>query len=254
MPGATPLLIGRPILKALKVKMDYETDMISVMGEDWTTALRGTKGEYLIALDDGLTSDTVHGHYLFDYITDDQVANFEQELPLDDLHFYLSQTGRQAPSSLTCAADVSNQELAYYQPSEDGDSADHNHDNLLPAVYSDVPRKLWKALYHSIRASHNMVNETIDNAFRALDRPPVFWEVYSGLGTLSAAMARMGFDVRQFDLPDWNFKRLHDRTAFFDLMDAERPDIVWLAPPCTKWSPLQALNARDQARHGLAPG
>ena len=60
VPGATPLLIGRPILKALKIKMDYETDMISVMGEDWTTALKGTKREYLIALDDGLASDTVH--------------------------------------------------------------------------------------------------------------------------------------------------------------------------------------------------
>ena len=248
VPGSTPMLIGRPILKALKVKMDYETDMISVMGEEWTTALKGTKGEYLIALDDGLTSDTVSGSYLFDYITDDQVANFDQELPLDDLHFYLSETGRQAPSSLKSAVDMSGHEPAYYQPSEDGDFADNTVDNLLPAVYSEVPRKLWKALHHSIRASHNNVNEAIEKAFRALDRPPVFWEVYSGCGNLSAAMAAIGFDVRQFDLPDWNFEKAQDRTLFFDLMDSERPDIIWLAPPCTKWSPLQALNAKDQAR------
>ena len=35
VPGSTPLLI----LKALKVKMDYEGDMTSVMGESWTTSL-----------------------------------------------------------------------------------------------------------------------------------------------------------------------------------------------------------------------
>ena len=39
--GSTPLLVGRPILKALKVKLDYDQDMCSVMGQDPTVALKG---------------------------------------------------------------------------------------------------------------------------------------------------------------------------------------------------------------------
>ena len=48
--GSTPLLVGRPVLKALKVKLDYDQDMCSVMGRDPTVALKGDRGEYLLAL------------------------------------------------------------------------------------------------------------------------------------------------------------------------------------------------------------
>ena len=65
--GEMPVLIGRPILKALKVKMDYDHDKVSIMGEPWAEALVGPKGEYLLALDDGLSPDTLDTEYAFDY-------------------------------------------------------------------------------------------------------------------------------------------------------------------------------------------
>ena len=49
--GSTPLLIGRPILKALKVRVDWNKDMISYDEEDWKPAVKGERGEYLLRLD-----------------------------------------------------------------------------------------------------------------------------------------------------------------------------------------------------------
>eukprot|EP00439_Symbiodinium_sp_Y106_P023353 s6529_g2.t2 len=46
------------------------------MGEDWTTILKGPKGEHLLCLEDGLTEDTLHTNYQFDYVTDDCVEDF----------------------------------------------------------------------------------------------------------------------------------------------------------------------------------
>ena len=43
------------------------------MGEPWTEALVGPKGEYLLALDDGLSPDTLNSEYAFDHVTDDCV-------------------------------------------------------------------------------------------------------------------------------------------------------------------------------------
>ena len=52
--GSKPILMGRPLLKALKVKVDYDTDQVSVIGEPWTSVLQGPKGEHLLALEDRL--------------------------------------------------------------------------------------------------------------------------------------------------------------------------------------------------------
>ena len=64
-------------------------------------------------------------------------------------------------------------------------------------------------------------------------------------------MANRGFAVRTFDLPKWDFTRPADRRAFLRLMHEERPHVVWFAPPCPKWSPLQNLTARGQNQQEL---
>ena len=68
----------------------------------------------------------------------------------------------------------------------------------------------------------------------------VFWEVYSGSAGLSREMEN-GFQVRTFDVPEWDFTKASDRRRFRQLLESERPHAVWLAPPCPKWSPLQNL-------------
>ena len=52
--GNTPLLVGRPLLKALEVQMNYTTTQFSVLGSPWKDVTIGDKGEYLLRLDDGI--------------------------------------------------------------------------------------------------------------------------------------------------------------------------------------------------------
>ena len=48
-----------------------------------------------------------------------------------------------------------------------------------------------------------------------------------------------------FDLTSgWNFEKAHHRKELFKLFYKVCPDFVWLAPPCTVWSPLQNLTER----------
>ena len=74
------------------------------------------------------------------------------------------------------------------------------------------------------------------------DRKPIFWEIYAGEGGLSDAMEKLGDKVRRFDLPDWNFENVADRRRLWKLYVEEAPDVVWIAPPCTLWTPLQTWN------------
>ena len=55
-------------------------------------------------------------------------------------------------------------------------------------------------------------------------------------------MERLGYEVKCFDLPEWNFELLSDRKRLWKLYVEEAPDIVWIAPPCTLWTPLQTWN------------
>ena len=50
--------------------------------------------------------------------------------------------------------------------------------------------------------------------------------------------------VSTFSTPDWDFTRERDRSEFLKLVRKERPHFVFMAPPCTKWSPIQQMNAR----------
>ena len=69
-------------------KIDYDTDQVSIMGEPWTKALQGPKGEYVLALDDGLSEDTLEAEYAFD-VADDFVDTFLADGTLVGIQAYL---------------------------------------------------------------------------------------------------------------------------------------------------------------------
>ena len=87
----------------------------------------------------------------------------------------------------------------------------------------------------------------IEEAMKAVetDRSMIFFEVYVDEGQLSQKLLDKYADVSvaNFSLPEWDFKKNHVRKEFLQLMREERPLHVWLAPPCTKWSVMQNLNA-----------
>ena len=50
IPGDTPFLLGRPVLKHFKIQIDYAADKISIHGGPWTSTTKGPREEYLINL------------------------------------------------------------------------------------------------------------------------------------------------------------------------------------------------------------
>ena len=77
----------------------------------------------------------------------------------------------------------------------------------------------------------------------------LFWEVYVDPGNICEHMVNHYSDVEvaNFSLPDWDFKNAEIRKRFLELMEVEKPHFMWLAPPCTLWSPMQNLNAITEA-------
>ena len=82
--GATPLLVGRPILQALKINMNFQDNQMTILDGPWTEVPIGEKGEYLLRFDDGVEQDPQGEHVAFDYITDESLAAMTNYENLDN--------------------------------------------------------------------------------------------------------------------------------------------------------------------------
>ena len=239
--GNTPLLVGRPILQALKLKMDYDTNKMSIGDGPWTTVTQGEKGEFLLRLDDGVENDPDGNNVDFDYVTDETfnaITNYEDLSDYIDIHEYLATTNRAGP------------EIAF-QADEDIDKIDLNMYEPEIAVEDDpteVRRPITSKLVKSLNMNFNKFSKqrrtVVEQALIAHEAGrKVFWEVYSGSANLSAVMAEAGWETVSFDYnTGWDFTRADHRRDFLKLLDATCPEFVWLAPPYTVWSSLQNLN------------
>ena len=237
--GGTPLLVGRPILQALKLKMDYDTNTMSVNGGPWTPVTKGEKGEFLIQLDDGLENDTTGSNVDFDYVTDETyaaIANHEDLSDYIDIHEYLATTNRVGPEIAFKAIDSHNDEPDFEIP--EPPEEDPNE------VRKPITEKLVKSLHMNFNKFSKQRRTVVEQALMTHQSGrKVFWEVYSGSANLSHVMAEAGWEVMSFDYnTGWDFTRTDHRRDFLNLLDATCPEFVWLAPPCTVWSSLQNLN------------
>ncbi|CAE7489168.1 GIP [Symbiodinium natans] len=239
-----------PANLALQVRTDFELDLCSVLGGEPTAALLGPGGEFMLQLDEGLDSDSVLQPLAFDLVTEELAtlaSPCDPRLPLLTLADYLADTGREGPD-VDLAFSTASAPDADSAPALDSPSAETSVDPSVHApVLSPVTPKLLKSLEVSARQAVNATNKALEEAlWSSPATPPVFWEVYSGTGNLSAEMTRRGFDVRTFDLPEWDFTKPSERRRFLNLLHHERPHVVWLAPPCPLlWSPLQNLTSSD---------
>ena len=123
------VLIGRPVLKALQVKTDFERDLCSVLGSDYGSAFSGPGGEFLLQLEDGVDPAT-----FFDWVTEESSEN--------SLSF-----------SIEVRPDVK-------EPSEPTDT----DSNLLPAHFVPTAPSIMKALDISVRQAANAVHGHIEEA------------------------------------------------------------------------------------------
>ena len=258
--GRTPLLLGRPLLAALKVDISYADEQMRVDKGDWFPIPLGPQREHLLQLDDAPDDRfAVPPELSFDFVTTETMKIVENtslsEDELYDLHQYLENTNREPPEIIFGVADLQESQT---EPNDDdksdaateiGDDEMHDEEDEESLVRHAVTNKLIKTLKLHQHMLEQKRRQTMDNVMKAHDGKILqFWEVYSGEARLAEAMQKKGYLVQTFDLFNgWDFTRADHRTAFSKLQYETCPDMMWLAPPCTKWSALQHLNCKIPA-------
>ena len=253
--GSTPMLVGRPILKALKIKVDWENDWYSFDNGPWQPATLGQKGEFLIKFDDGVTADPEGKEVQFDLVTAetfDLVTDHSQGHSNGyTLQQYLDATSRDPPELAFHVADDENHKAESNVTTSDLFDPDDEQETL---VRRNITEKLMKGMrfHHAQQLAHR--HQVLEHGLRAHEAgQKIFWEVYSGCGLLSQEMARRGYKVFSFDYnTGWDFDKPSHRNEYFKLLDEVAPDFVWIAPSCKKWSHMQNINLKtEQQRFAL---
>ena len=223
VPGGTPFLVARPTLEEWKVKQDYENSRLKVMNSDWLEPERDKKKHYSLNLMDYEDVKEEVDHQLEENIkigvlTDECEIAFKDALEND-------------MDAIMVAEDV--QDSWTIEPNIDKEGM------LETSQHCTVDVGVNDAL--------ELSDVAVGKSFAS--RGLLFWEVYVDPGNISQHMVNHYPDVEvaNFSLPDWDFKNAEIRKRFLELMEVEKPHFIWLAPPCTLWSPMQNLNAITEA-------
>eukprot|EP00913_Durusdinium_trenchii_P016066 g15100.t1 len=213
------MLVGRPVIKALDMTIDFSQQRIRFGNDDWQDAVLGRHEEYLLDLASTFDSEQLSWEPSFDLQLDEQ---------LGDRGSY--------DEFLT--------EEAIYQV----------EDNLMPEFTVPLTTKHWKTLVMQSQAQLNTLNASVDDALREERHAPprVLWEVYTGRARLSQVAEAIGMTVKTFGYDTgWNFALLSHQRAFLALQDEEMPDEVYLSPSCGPWSRMQNISATSEQRQEI---
>ena len=184
--GATPLLVGRPILKSLKVKVDWDKDLISYGDQAWKPAIKGDRGEYLLRLDEGVQGDpqrtgTMHSSTY-------------------TLLQYLEATGRDPPEHyLQVDGDPYQDNLTDDDEPVMNQQPQGQNDEQVAEVRKEITDKLLRGVRFHRATMFAHRRSVLEQGLRAHEEgAKVFWEVYSGEASLSLEMQRRGYLVYSF--------------------------------------------------------
>ena len=194
IPGDTPFLLGRPILKHFKIQIDYAADKISFDGGDWTYATKGRREEYLINLH--CSQDDWCRPWTFDLMTDDTISNltYDPDSETVNLEEYLT-SSQLPPPEFTfhiqdTTSDAFNDHPLTVEPSQQHQL---DLDEDPNTVFRPVTNKLLKTMafhQHTQKISRKRV---VDRILHFYDKDvKQFWEVYAGQSNLSQAMRNLG--------------------------------------------------------------
>ena len=250
--GNTPMLMGRPLLAALQVRVDYSNNSMCLGGDLWRLLSLGPRGEHLLRLDDGdyATLDR-ESEYTFDRVTTDTDGISRQRGPeadTIDLRTYLAETqAKDVPSEVERTLQAADVEILdepnAEQPTEDFVDTDPD-----AVVRKEVTQKILRQLQEHQRLLSRRTDQKAEGMLVAYDRNRLyFWELYSGDARLAEAMNRAGYYVRTFDtLNGWDFSLRRYRESFLREFYECLLDVVWMAPPCISWSTMQNINLINQ--------
>ena len=219
VPGNTPMLMGRPVIEALHMGIDFSQKQIRFGRSPWQPVLVGKHGEYLLSLTAGMEHVPDPTKSLF-------TLHIAEEVPGSHLHL----------------EDFNNLEQVFAA------------DEQVPSDNNFTSARLHR---HALRTMEvqltTMMNSTEAYITNELHQPPehrrVLWEVYCGKARTGQVAEELGMKVERFSLETgWDFNLKSHQQQFLQRLDEEEPDEVLLAPECKVWSRMQTLACRTTAQ------
>eukprot|EP00435_Cladocopium_sp_Y103_P053703 s147_g17.t1 len=255
--GATPMLLGRPVLEQLGAEVDFGTGKMKILGGHWTNIERGKQDAMLLKLADNVQNISDFQHPKFDLrAKDDDHSKIEH---LCDFLADLRAEGRynEMQSEVQFTEDPDDEvfyEVENYINVEDDASDEVFGKEEVIERDQRAMTKTWVWMQGQLTATNqhkaSLTNEARDHAH---PRKKLIWEVYSGTGLLGEIAELMGAEVMRFGLHNgWDFTKSSHRRKLLQLADELEPDEIYMSPKCTLWSHMQAINIRsDEDWHEL---
>ena len=217
--GETPMLIGRPIIEALGLIINFCNQTMMFSGQLWRECTLGRHGEYLLPLTEDFSPELLASPPAFDLTLSDSTpheAEFDNTVDFLD---YLRQEGVPQGQALTA---------------EDKESIGEKK----------ITQKFWKTLQTALSTEESSLNAYVTSELHQPPRPRLVWEVYAGRALLSKKAEELGCATEVFGLETgWNFDLASHRRCFLQRLQEELPDEVFMSPKCALWSKMQAINA-----------
>ena len=223
--GETPMLMGRPIIEALGIVINFKRQQMMFEGHPWRQITIGRHGEYLLSLTEDYEAELADQVPSFDLRLEDQSDEFQSSGEVMDFQAYQKQEG------------VFNS----------------NDDSPTQPGERPVLIKHWKMLENALAAEEKRIHATLTRELHdPTPRPRIIWEVYAGASRMSEVAESLGCFVETFGYEtDYDFDLPSHRSYFLEYQAHVMPDEVLYAPRCGLWSRMQAINATTEAKKDL---
>ena len=228
--GATPMLLGRPVLEKLQTIVDFGDNRMRIMGGPWKEIERGKQGAMLLPLCQNLHEADQLSQPVFDLRSEDDHAESAT------LHEFLK--------DLNAEQRYEEMKSEVEGLADDGPQAEEK-EGVEKAIES--LEKFFVCCEHQLQEIKKKQSQMLQEARPEARRRKLVWEVYAGRGRVSEECARSGAEVMRFGLDDgWDFTKAKHRRALLSMQQELEPDEVFISPKCTLWSPMQNINVRNE--------
>ena len=213
--GETPMLVGRPIAKALGLSVDFLNDRLRFHDGEWRAATLGRHLEYLLPLTEDY-DPSIAAEPEFDLVLEDEKGpnySFDEFKAAEEIYVVTEDTS--------------------------------------PEGSNILKNKQLKSLDNAVLTQLNAMEAYISQTLRDMDlrQPRQLWEVYSGESRMTQIASSLGLDAQHFGLNNgWNFSYKSHQREFMKLLDEFQPEEVYLSPTCGPWSPMQNISATTPKR------
>ena len=228
--GATPMLLGRPILERLQAVVDE--GRMRIMGGVWRDIERGKQGSMLLSLCSNLLDASQLDNPTFDLRSDDDHGQIE------NFHNFLKDMRAEG-------------RFEEMKTEIEGLAEEAEHVTRVEGVENTVEslERLFTCCELQLQGLKKMQRQMMNEARPGVRRKKIVWEIYAGRGRFSEECQRRGAEVRRFGLVDgWDFTKAAHRRALLDLQEEEEPDEIFMLPKCTLWSTSINLKTDEDAQ------